>query len=208
MTERWKDGKLECERRDFLGIAFASVLSVLPTFQPSNAVQDSLAGSGPVGKVWDPARAGRPMVPVTAAENDAAIQAIEKRLRCTCGCGLDIYTCRTTDFTCTYSPELHKQVLALAGAGKTAQEIIDAFVAEYGQQALMAPPKRGFNLAGYFVPSLAVLVAAAFLIRTLRRWTRAAAAEAAVAPPAPGDGVDASPAELERLRRELERLPG
>ncbi len=208
MTERLKDGRVECERREFLGIAFAGVLSLVPTFQGSNAAQDSLAGSGPAGKVWDPARAGRSMAPITAGDTDAAIQAIEKQLKCTCGCGLDIYTCRTTDFTCTYSPALHKQVLDLAANGKTAQEIIDAFVAQYGQQALMAPPKRGFNLAGYFVPSIAVLVAAGFLIRTLRRWTRAAAADAAAAAPTSGGGVAASPAELERLRRELERLPG
>src|SRR2546428_9353193 len=37
---------------------------------------------------WDPGRAGRPMEPVTAADNSAAIQTIEKRLRCTCGCNL------------------------------------------------------------------------------------------------------------------------
>ena len=201
MTEGRKDGRTECERREFLGIMAGGLLSILPSFRPSVAVQDSL----PAGKVYDPGRAGRPVRPVTALDNDAGIQAIEKRLRCSCGCGLDIYTCRTTDFTCTYSPELHRQVLALAAEGKTAQEIIDTFVAQYGIEGLMAPPKRGFNLAAYFVPSIVVLVAAGFLLRALRRWTRAAAVATAAAPP-PSDG--ASPAELERLRRELERLPG
>ena len=190
---------MSVSRRSFLAVLAGTVGAV---------VQDSLAGSGPSGKVWDPARAGRPMAPTTAGDTDAAIQVIEKQLKCSCGCGLDIYTCRTTDFTCTYSPALHKEVLDLAARGKTAQEILDAFVAQYGQQALMAPPKRGFNLAGYFVPSLAVLVAGALLIRTLRRWTRAAAADAAAAPAPQGSrGADASPAEFERLRRELERLP-
>lgn len=156
------------------------------------------------GKVYDPARAGRPLPPVTAADNDAGIQGIEKQLKCSCGCGLDIYTCRTTDFSCTYSPELHKRVLAMAGQGKSEQEILHAFVAEYGQQVLMAPPKRGFNLAGYFVPSLLIVIAAVVLVVVLRRWTRAAALQQAgvAAPP------DASPDELERLRRELDRLPG
>ena len=176
MMERRNDGRLECERREFLGLAFAGVLSLVPTFEPSNAAQDSLAGSGPAGKVWDPTRAGRPMAPVTAADTDAAYQAIEKQLKCSCGCGLDIYTCRTTDFNCTYSPGLHRQVVALAQQGNTAQEIIDAFVAQYGQQVLLAPPKRGFNLLGYFMPSLALLVAAAFLIRAMRRWPRPGAA--------------------------------
>lgn len=208
MMERWNDGKMKCERREFLGLAMAGVLSIVPTFHRSNVQQDSLAGSGPAGKVADPASAGRPLTPLTAADIDAGYQAIEKKLKCTCGCGLDIYTCRTTDFTCTYSPNLHRQVVALGEQGKTAQEILDAFVAQYGQQALMAPPKRGFNLAGYFVPSLVVLVAAGFLIRALQRWTRVAAAQAATAAPAPTGPLDASPAELERLRRELERLPG
>ena len=178
-------------RRGFLLAAAATVGAV---------VQDTTRA----GRVYDPGRAGRSMPPITAADNDAAIQAIEKQLKCSCGCGLDIYTCRTTDFNCTYSPALHKDVLKLAGEGKTAQQIIDAFVGQYGQQVLMAPPKRGFNLAGYFVPSVVIVVAGVFLVRALRCWTR-------VAEPLPADAGSAvpsevPPAELERLRRELDRL--
>ncbi len=204
MIRRRTDGKTECERREFLGVAAAGLLSVLPSFRPSVASQDSLPGSGPSGRLWDPSRAGRPLEPVVAADNDAAIQAIEKRLHCTCGCGLDVYTCRTTDFTCTTSPAMHQHVVTLAQQGKSAQEILDAFVRESGVAILMAPPKRGFNLAGYFTPSLVILVAGVLLLLALRRWTRATpAAEPSAAPPPP---PDASPAELERLRHELEQF--
>jgi len=158
------------------------------------------------GRVYDPGRAGRSQAPTTAADNDADIQMIEKRLKCSCGCGLDIYTCRTTDFSCTYSPALHKEVLRLAGQGKTAQQIIDEFVAQYGEAVLMSPPRRGFNLAGYFVPSLAIIVAAVLLVRVLRRWTREA--QVSTADVGATSRPNASPAELERLRRELDRLPG
>jgi cytochrome c-type biogenesis protein CcmH len=185
-------------RREFFAAAMGALfLSARPPVRPS--AQDSLAGSGPAGKVWDPTRAGRAMAATTTADTDAALQAIEKQLKCSCGCGLDIYTCRTTDFNCTYSPGLHRQVVALAEQGKTAQQIIDAFIAQYGQQVLMAPPKRGFNLVGYLLPSVVVLVAAGFLILMLRRWTRA---------PASTRQGDASPAEQDRLRRELERFRG
>jgi cytochrome c-type biogenesis protein CcmH/NrfF len=155
------------------------------------------------GRVYDPQRAGRGQAPIMAVDNDAGIQAVEKKLRCSCGCGLDIYTCRTTDFQCTYSPALHKDVLRLAGQGKTAQQIIDEFVKQYGEAALMAPPKRGFNLAGYFVPSIAIVIAGFFLVRALRRWTREADAGAPASPTLP---PNATPAELERLHRELDRL--
>ncbi|HEX5385208.1 MAG TPA: cytochrome c-type biogenesis protein CcmH, partial [Gemmatimonadales bacterium] len=114
--------------------------------------QEPLAGQGANGSLRDPDAAGRPLSATTAADNDEAIKQIEQHLHCTCGCNLDIYTCRTTDFSCSYSPELHKEVVALYDSGKTAQQIVDAFVAKYGEKVLMAPPAEGFNLAGYLVP--------------------------------------------------------
>jgi cytochrome c-type biogenesis protein CcmH/NrfF len=184
-------------RRGFLLAAGGLLLSSGQTAQQS----DSQA----VGRVYDPQRAGRGQSPITALDTDAGIQAIEKKLRCSCGCGLDIYTCRTTDFQCTYSPALHKDVLRLAGQGKTAQQIIDEFVKQYGEVALMAPPKAGFNLAGYFLPGFAIIAAGFFLVRALRRWTRHA--EGTVAPTTTTP-PNATPEELERLRRELDRLSG
>ena len=179
-------------------------LSVVASWRRTTQQPDSLPGTGPSGRLWDPARAGRPLPPVTAADNDAAIQVIEKQIHCTCGCNLDVYTCRTTDFSCTVSPAMHQRVLALAQQGRSGQQIIDQFVRENGIAILMAPPKRGFNLAGYFVPSVAIVVAGVALTLVLRRWVRAAQPAAMAAPR--GD-AGATPEELARLRRELERLP-
>ena len=200
---------LDCTRREFFGLVGGLASAALYRPLPPSAAQDSLPGTGPSGKLWDPSRAGRPLPPVTARDNDAAIQAIEKQLKCTCGCNQDVYTCRTTDFNCTTSPAMHQRVLQLADRGKTAQGIIDQFVRENGVQILMAPPKRGFNLAGYFLPSALILAAAAVLVLVLRRWARAAAATPATSAPAASPAaLDATAAELERLRRELDRLPG
>lgn len=180
-------------RREFLGAVGAGFLSVVQTGQEPD-------------QVYDPNRAGRSREPTTAADNDAAIQSIEKQLKCSCGCGLDIYTCRTTDFTCTYSPALHKEVVKLAEQGNSDKQIIDAFVAEYGEAVLMAPPRRGFNLAGYFVPSIAIIIAAVFLVRLMRRWGREGQAVVAAAPSPEAPVPNASPAELKRLQDELDRL--
>jgi cytochrome c-type biogenesis protein CcmH len=152
--------------------------------------------------LYQPQWAGRPAEPVTARDNLLAIQEIEKRLKCTCGCGLDIYTCRTTDFTCTYSPALHRDVVSLYDAGKSGQEIVDDFVRRHGVTILMAPPARGFNLTAYFVPGLLILIAGGILTFVLRRRTQrqGPAVAASAVPPT------ASPAELARLREELEQL--
>jgi cytochrome c-type biogenesis protein CcmH/NrfF len=187
-------------RREFTALsAGLLLLSVYPATRLPAQNLDSLPNPGASGKLWDPARAGRPLPPVTARDNTDAIQAIEKQLRCTCGCQLDVYTCRTTDFTCTTSPAMHQQVLALETAGKSGQEIVDAFVAENGVSILMAPPRHGFNLAGYFLPGALILAAAVVLVLVLRRWTRSAMP----VPSTAANSVPASPQELEQLSRAL-----
>ena len=201
---RRNDGTAECERREFLGFVVVGLLSVVPSFRRSVAVQDSLPGTGPSGRLWDPDRAGRPLPPVTAADNDAAIQVIEKQIHCTCGCNQDVYTCRTTDFTCTTSPAMHRRVVAMAKQGMSGQQILDQFVRENGVAILMAPPKRGFALVSYVVPLVLPVVAGAILTLVLLRWVRRPApVTASVANPG---GTNASPEELERLQRELDHL--
>jgi cytochrome c-type biogenesis protein CcmH len=113
---------------------------------------------------------------VSAAERDE----IEHRIRCQCGCTLDVYTCRTTDFSCQVSPAMHRDVLALAAGGYTAQEIIDAFVHAYGERVLMAPPASGFNLLGWVVPFIALGGGAVLVLAVLRNWQRAPRTEPAV----------------------------
>ena len=186
-------------RRNFLRHLALSVAPAVGAFQ---GVQDSLAGGGATGTLRDPAAAGRPRQPTDPKENEAEVQAIEQRLACSCGCTLDIFTCRTTDFTCTYSPALHREVLALRDEGKTAQEILNAFVAKYGEKALMAPKPEGFNLWGYLLPGAAITAAGVALVAVLRR-RESVAAEEGVPDSLPVPPVSASPEELEQLRRAL-----
>jgi cytochrome c-type biogenesis protein CcmH/NrfF len=91
-------------------------------------------------------------------------------------------------------------VLALRSQGKTAQQVLDAFVAKYGEKALMAPKPKGFNLAGYLVPGVTILSAGAALVVVIFRRRRAVAAAAPVPGAAPRTASDE---EMERLRRAL-----
>jgi cytochrome c-type biogenesis protein CcmH len=165
-------------------------------------LQDSLAGRGATGTLRDPSVAGRPRGRTHPKENDAEVQAIEQRLACNCGCTLDVFTCRTTDFSCTYSPALHREVIALQDDGKTAQEILDTFVAKYGEKALMAPKPHGFNLWGYLFPGAVIGAAGIALMALLRRREAVAATRA----PAPQPPINASPDELRQLHRALDEV--
>src|SRR5216110_421118 len=168
---RRHDAQLCLGRRQFLTLGAGSFLGVVATWRHATLQSpDSLPGTGPSGRLWDPARAGRPLPPVTAADNDAAIQVIEKQIHCTCGCNLDVYTCRTTDFACTVSPAMHADVMGLVAGGHTAQEILAAFNAVYGEKVLMAPVKSGFNLVGYTMPFVALGAGAVMVSALIKRW--------------------------------------
>jgi cytochrome c-type biogenesis protein CcmH len=187
-------------RRVFLRTGFGAIALPLLT-----QAQDSLSGRGSLGTLRDPEALGRPRRPTDTRENASEIQAVELRLACNCGCTLDVFTCRTTDFSCTYSPRLHREVLALHQKGLTAQQILDAFVAKYGEKALMAPKPEGFNLAGYLVPGVAIAAAGAALFAVISR-RRAALAAASPSPTAEETGHDPSPEELVLLQRALDEV--
>lgn len=129
---------------------------------------------------------------MTPLERDA----LEHRIRCQCGCTLDVFTCRTTDFSCQVSPSMHRDVMALVEGGYTAEEILDAFVDAYGERVLMAPTREGFNLLGYVVPGIAIGIGAIVLAVMIRRWRRPMT-DRASAPSV--SALDASPEELARL---------
>lgn len=141
-------------------------------------------------------------------QNDPVVVGVERRLRCTCPCGLDIFTCRTTDFTCTYSPALHDEVVALVQDGNRADEVVAAFVAKYGEQILLAPKATGFGVLGYVVPSAAILgiggLLAWVLVRRSQRMRVAAAVPVPVQAPAPRATTAAARDRVERALEDLE----
>jgi len=194
-------------RRGFLGHGLGLGLTVVAgkvavaQNEPAPA-----AGGGDRSRLFDPS-AVQERRPTVAADNDAFIMGLEKRLKCQCGCNLDIYTCRTTDFTCTTSPALHREIVALRGQNKSAQEILDAFVQEYGEQALMAPKPEGFNLAGYFVPGVLMLLGVGALTAWITRRQRQVALDSTVGSVPNADAAalaaGATPEEIEQLKQAL-----
>ena len=138
----------------------------------------------------------------TASMTDAQRDDLEHKLHCQCGCNLDVYTCRTTDFACSVSPAMHADVMGLVSGGYNAQEILAAFKAVYGEKVLMAPGKSGFNLLGYTMPFVALGSGAILVSVLLKRW-KSRAALTATAPTA--THVDATQDELAALDAAVRR---
>jgi cytochrome c-type biogenesis protein CcmH len=138
-----------------------------------------------------------------ASMTDLQRDDLEHQIHCQCGCNLDVYTCRTTDFSCSVSPAMHADVMGLVTGGHSAQEILAAFKAVYGEKVLMAPVRSGFNLVGYTMPFVALGVGAIIVAGLLRRWksTATPASSGAIS----ARHIDATESELDALDAAVRR---
>jgi len=186
----------------------------LATDEPAAQAGDSVANQGaanmPMNETaYRPVR--RPPKPGAVARLSTADRdALEHQIHCMCGCSLDVYTCRTTDFSCGVSPSMHADVMGLVEGGYSADEIVAAFRDAYGERVLMSPVKEGFNWAGYVTPFAALGGGAVVVASLIRKWGRRAQVAAATAAPTAGSrgvvsGVDATPEELARLEAAVRR---
>ncbi|MHB1326699.1 MAG: cytochrome c-type biogenesis protein CcmH [Gemmatimonadales bacterium] len=197
------------DRRALLGLVAAAVVARRTTAQQpvSPGAADPLPRPGVVGA---------PRRVVDSAQNDPVVVGIEKRLRCPCPCGLDVFVCRTTDFTCTYSPARHDEILGMLQGGMSAEEVVAAFVEQYGEEALMAPKAEGFGVVGYLLPGAAIVGAGSLLGWYISRRSKLRALAAGAGPTSIVDGQPPLPAvehaatepadEMMRLRRALRDL--
>jgi cytochrome c-type biogenesis protein CcmH len=84
-------------------------------------------------------------------------------------------TCNTT-LEMSNSPVARRMeafIQERARACDTKEEVKAKLVAEFGEEVLAAPPKRGFNLLAWVLPPVGLALAAGALLLLARRWLRA-----------------------------------
>ncbi|HEX6116800.1 MAG TPA: cytochrome c-type biogenesis protein CcmH [Solirubrobacterales bacterium] len=99
------------------------------------------------------------------------------------------------------SPQADRErefIRALIAEGLTKEEIKDALVAEYGDEVLAVPEPKGFDLAAWLVPGIAIVLAAIAIFVGLRRWRRSGRAADEDAEPADSADSDRLDADLAR----------
>lgn len=121
---------------------------------------------------------------------------VGKELACLCG------TCPRrplNECTCGYAQQQQKRIDGLLAEGKTKQQVIDIYIAEFGKEVLSKPPTEGFNLMAWVMPPL-VLLFGFFMVRTvIQAWSKSKPAPATAA----GPKTDASDPYLDRIKQEL-----
>jgi len=85
--------------------------------------------------------------------------------------------------------EVKRDIRAQLAAGRSRQEILDAFVARYGKKILAEPPAQGFGLLVYVVPLVVFAVSGIGLTVFIKRMSGRPASEPAAAAAVAGAGA-------------------
>lgn len=188
-------------RREFVGAVIGGATTLVAA--TVRAQQPAQTMSGPMEQdAYRPVKLGA-KPGAAAVLSDEQRDDLEHQIKCQCGCVLDVYICRTTDFSCAVSPAMHADVMGLVAGGYGAREILAAFQAVYGERVLMSPLKQGFNWVGYIMPFAVVIAGGIAVAGVSRRWRRRAElaepVSGATGGAAPSPTIDATPDELEAL---------
>ncbi len=100
---------------------------------------------------------------------------------------------------CSCGDQMRAVIRRMLAEGKDKDEILAYFTAQFGEEILTIPPKRGFNLVAYAGPFVGLAFGAVVAVLVVRRWSAAGAR---------GGSKETDRAELpvdDAVRRRIER---
>ena len=137
------------------------------------------------------------------AYSEKEAQSIDKSLMC------PVCPAETIDQAqVEISRQMKAVVREMLSQGSSREEVLDFFVARYGQEVLAAPPKSGVNLLVWILPIVGILAALAGGYLIIKSMASRSTGQVAVAVPA-GDAVDVGlEPYLEAVDRHLALIDG
>ncbi|MDO8717094.1 MAG: cytochrome c-type biogenesis protein CcmH [Dehalococcoidales bacterium] len=105
-----------------------------------------------------------------AATNAATVEDVANQLICQCGCTQVLSKC--AEPVCSTREEMKGLIREKLNQGQTQQEIIQSFVAQYGEKVLASPSKTGFNLTVWLAPIAAILLGGIVIYATVKKMLR------------------------------------
>lgn len=108
---------------------------------------------------------------------DVLVREVASDLRCVVCQGLSLQ-----DSPSSLAQNMRAIIREQLEAGRTPEEVKQHFVQSYGEFILLEPEPRGFNLAVYILPVLAVLLGIVIIAVAIRRWSQRPRAETSTEP--------------------------
>src|SRR3989454_4442414 len=121
------------------------------------------------------------------------------KFMCMCGCNQVLTQCNHVG--CTVSAGMLKELDQWVARGDSEDAITQMFVQEFGTKVYAEPPKSGFSLVAWVLPSVYLFVGTGLVVFVISRWRKRPAIQAAPAGGAPGISAEL----LERSRAQASR---
>src|SRR6266852_6695684 len=136
--------------------------------------------------------------PIAAQQTDRAKQ-IGGKFMCMCGCSQVLTQCNHVG--CTTSRSMLKELNQSLASGSSETAITQMFVQEFGTKVYAEPPKSGFSLVAWTLPSIYLIFGTLLVVLVISRWRKHA-----LEPVAGAGSAAAIPEELlERARARAAR---
>jgi cytochrome c-type biogenesis protein CcmH/NrfF len=152
------------------------------------------------------ALASLPFVSLPAAAQSARAKEVGTKIKCLCkGCDMSAGLCAhpggSFSGPCDTAKSELREIDQHLANGESEQQVIEAFVRQYGTIAYMEPPKHGFGLVAWLMPILYSVLGLGLVILVVHRWTRhrpASTAGVAVTSPVARAALDRARAQAAR----------
>jgi len=109
--------------------------------------------------------------------DNARFTDLGHRMMCVCGCNQILLECNHVG--CTYSDKMREQLASAVQNDSSDENVLQAFIREYGTTVLAAPTGRGFDRVAWIMPFAVLLAAIAAAAMMIRSWTAREYVEAA-----------------------------
>lgn len=141
------------------------------------------------------------------AQSDHA-REIGMHLKCMCkGCDMSAGGCShpggAFSGPCPTAKAMMQEVDQHIAKGETDEQIMQAFVNQYGGIVYVEPPKHGFGLVAWILPFFYTILGLAVVVFVMRKWRKEP--KLAEAEHGSGKGSKISPEAMERAREQARR---
>jgi cytochrome c-type biogenesis protein CcmH len=139
------------------------------------------------------------ITPLGAQQLSDRAKQIGGKFMCMCGCSQVLTECNHVG--CSTSAAMLKELNQSLSRGNSEDAITQMFVQEFGTKVYAEPPKSGFSLVAWALPSIYLFVGTGVVIFVISRWRKRPVQQAV-----PTSGVPGISAEmLERARAQASR---
>src|SRR6202171_1057743 len=110
------------------------------------------------------------ITPLGAQQLSDRAKQVGGKFMCMCNCSQVLTECNHVG--CTTSAAMLKELDRSLGRGDSEDAITQMFVQEFGTKVYAEPPKSGFSLVAWALPSIYLFVGTAVVLLVLMRWCK------------------------------------